>query len=58
MKKILLGICSLLALTLGAGQAFAECFLVIKDTPLRNEASAEAKQIDTFKKGMLVRTGK
>lgn len=55
MKKFLLGICCLLALTLGAGQAFAECFLVIKDTPLRNEASAEAKQIDTFKKGMLVK---
>lgn len=55
MKKFLLGICCLLALALGAGQAFAESFLVIKDTPLRNEASAEAKQIDTFKKGMLVK---
>lgn len=40
MKKILLGICCFLMLALGIGQAFAESFLVIKDTPLRNEASA------------------
>lgn len=54
MKKFLLGMCSFLLLTLGSGEAFAETFLVIRDTPLMNEASATAKQIDTFKKGMLV----
>ena len=55
MKKFWIALCGVLGMALYVGTAHAAFWQVVRDTPIRADASADARRLDTARKGWIVR---
>ena len=54
MKRFWIALCGVLGMALYVGTAHAAFWQVVRDTPIREDASTDAKRLDTARKGWIV----
>ena len=54
MKRFWIALCGVLGMALYVGTAHAAFWQVVRDTPIREDASTDARRLDTARKGWIV----